>query len=157
MSAVPRMGGEGEGYTAVVDLLGGQGVMGTHIASELDVHKVIKQGLPGGMLENLTARMRVLKPGDVEKAVGISTRTAQRRKGAPDKPLSLEQGGRIWTFAEILTDATEVFGSQEEAEQWLSRPAIGLDGQCPIDLLDTPAGVKMVETYLGRIAFGVYA
>lgn len=87
----------------------------------------------------------------------MSLRTFQRRKDAPDKPLSQEQSGRTWKFAEILAKATEVFGSQEEAEQWLERPAIGLDQRRPIDLLATPAGVELVEQYLTRLAYGVYA
>lgn len=87
----------------------------------------------------------------------MSLRTFQRRKDAPDKPLSQEQSGRTWKFAEILAKATDVFGSQEEAEQWLERPAIGLDQRRPIDLLATPAGVELVEQYLTRLAYGVYA
>lgn len=50
-----------------------------------------------------------------------------------------------------------MFGSQEEAEQWLERPAIGLDQRRPIDLLATPAGIELVEQYLTRLAYGVYA
>ena len=87
----------------------------------------------------------------------MSLRTLQRRKDAPDKPLSQEQSGRTWKFAEILAKATDVFGSQEEAEQWLERPAIGLDQRRPIDLLATPAGIELVEQYLTRLAYGVYA
>ncbi|TIX82762.1 MAG: DUF2384 domain-containing protein, partial [Mesorhizobium sp.] len=60
-------------------------------------------------------------------------------------------------FAEILSKATDVFGSQAEAEQWLERPAIGLDQRRPIDLLATPAGVELVEDYLERLEYGVYA
>src|SRR2546428_11290783 len=57
----------------------------------------------------------------------MSVRTIQRRKKrGPAKPLSQEQSGRTWKFAEILTKATAVLGTQQEAEQWLERPAIGL-------------------------------
>jgi putative toxin-antitoxin system antitoxin component (TIGR02293 family) len=47
-----------------------------------------------------------------------------------------------------------VFGSQYEAEEWLKRPAIGLDQWRPVDLLTTPAGVKLVDDYLGRLEYG---
>ncbi|MGY4335017.1 putative toxin-antitoxin system antitoxin component (TIGR02293 family) [Bradyrhizobium sp. LB7.2] len=50
-----------------------------------------------------------------------------------------------------------MFGSQEEAEQWLERPDIGLDQRRPIDLLATPAGIELVKQYLTRLAYGVYA
>jgi putative toxin-antitoxin system antitoxin component (TIGR02293 family) len=39
----------------------------------------------------------------------------------------------MWKFAEILAKATEVFGSQREAEQWMTRPATGLEQRRPID------------------------
>jgi putative toxin-antitoxin system antitoxin component (TIGR02293 family) len=59
-------------------------------------------------------------------------------------------------FAEILVKATAVLGSQEEAEQWLLRPAMGLDQRRPIDLLATTAGAEIVQDFLGRLEYGVY-
>ena len=82
----------------------------------------------------------------------MSPRTLQRHKSAPVVLLDVQQSGRAWKFAEILAKATRVLGSQAEAEQWLRRQAIGLDQQRPIDLLTTPAGVKLVEDYLGRLS-----
>jgi putative toxin-antitoxin system antitoxin component (TIGR02293 family) len=75
---------------------------------------------------------------------------------AGTKLLSHEQSGRTWKLAEILAKATDVLGSREEAEQWLERPAMGLNQRRPIDLLATPAGVEMVETFLERLDYGVY-
>jgi putative toxin-antitoxin system antitoxin component (TIGR02293 family) len=42
----------------------------------------------------------------------------------------------------------------QEAEQWLERPAIGLNQHKPIDLLATPAGVELVEDFLVRLEHG---
>lgn len=58
--------------------------------------------------------------------------------------------------AEILARATEVFGTQGEAEKWLERPALGLNGRKPIDLLSTPAGVNVVEDFLQRLEYCVH-
>jgi putative toxin-antitoxin system antitoxin component (TIGR02293 family) len=96
------------------------------------------------------------KTTSLEKAIGMSLRTFQRHKDAPAKALNLEQSGRTWKFAEILAKAKAVLGSQEEAEQWLERPAIGLDQRRPIDFLATPAGVEIVEDFLRRLEYGVY-
>jgi putative toxin-antitoxin system antitoxin component (TIGR02293 family) len=38
----------------------------------------------------------------------------------------------------------------------MQEPAMGLDNRRPIDLLASPAGVKMVETFLTRLEYGVY-
>lgn len=141
----------------VTDLLGGKRILRRTPETPLDAHEMLLQGLPGQALTHLVDSFVFLqRTGSLEKAVGMSLRTFQRRKDAPAKPLSPEQSGRTWKFAEILAKATAVFGSQEEAEQWLERPAIGLDQRRPIDLLATPAGVEMVEDFLLRLEYGVY-
>jgi putative toxin-antitoxin system antitoxin component (TIGR02293 family) len=78
------------------------------------------------------------------------------REKHPTESLNQDQTGRTWKFAEILTRATSVFGSRTAAEAWLALPAVGLDQRRPIDLLTTPAGVELVEDFLGRIEYGVY-
>lgn len=142
----------------VAELLGGARLLSQPVTSGLDAHELLLRGLPAAALNHLVRHLRVLhKTDSLEKAVGMSVRTYQRRKDAPSKPLSQEQSGRAWKFAEILAKAIDVFGSQEDAEQWLERPAIGLDQRRPIDLLSTPAGLELVEDYLVRLEYGVYA
>ena len=63
---------------------------------------------------------------------------------------------KTWLFAETLAKATEIFGSREEAERWMSKPAMGLDGERPIDLLQTVQGAELVNDFLGRLEYGVY-
>lgn len=139
-------------------LLGGSRVLARHLTNALDAHELLLGGLPALALDHLVGNLVVIgKTESLEKAMGMSLRTWQRRKDTPSKPLSLEQSGRAWKFAEILSKATDIFGSQVEAEQWLDRPAIGLDQRRPIELLGTPAGVELVEDHLDRLEFGVYA
>ena len=145
-------------FQHVAALLGGARVLRHRLATPLDAHELLLQGLPGEALTHLVDAVATLKKSDsFERALGMSLRTLQRRRDAPAKLLSLEQSGRTWKFAEILTRATAVLGSQDEAEQWLERPASGLDQRRPIDLLRTPAGIEIVETFLKRLEYGVYA
>lgn len=147
-------GGE---FQEVAALLGGTHVLRRKLTGPLDAHDMIVRGLPGQALQYLIKKLVVLRQDALlEKAVGVSLRTFQRHKGAPNKPLNKEQGGRTWKFAEILARATAVFGSQEAAERWLGEPALGLNQRRPIDLLATPAGVELVEDLLGRLKYGVY-
>ncbi|MCY1744996.1 MULTISPECIES: antitoxin Xre/MbcA/ParS toxin-binding domain-containing protein [Ensifer] len=142
----------------VAALLGGTRILSRRLTSALDAHELLLHGLPTSAVDHLVGQLVFIgKTESLEKAVGMSLRTWQRRKDAPSKPLSQEQSGRAWKFAEILAKATDVFGTQAEAEQWLERPAIGLDQHRPIDLLGTPAGVELVEDYLERLEYGVYA
>ena len=144
-------------FQQVSKLLGGQRVLKHRLARELDAHELILQGIPGAALLHLIGQLTALdKSAAFESAVGMSIRTLQRRKSAPANPLNMDQSARTWKFAQILTRATSVFGSQEEAEQWMLRPATGLDQHKPIDLLATPAGVGLVEDFLERLEHGVY-
>jgi putative toxin-antitoxin system antitoxin component (TIGR02293 family) len=142
-----------------VALLGGQRTLPRLIRSRLEAHDLLREGLPGHVLQHLVDHVTILgaaQHAGLEKAVGISLRTYQRRKDAPDKKLSLEQSGRTWKFAEILGRTIELLGSQAEAEEWLERPAMALEQRKPIDLLSTPAGVESVEDHLTRLEYGVY-
>lgn len=148
----------GSDVQKIARLLGGSRVLARRLISPLDAHELLLAGLPASALDHLFGQlMSIDKAKSLEKAVGMSLRTWQRRREAPSKPLSQEQSGRTWKFVEILARATDVFGSLAEAEQWLERPATGLDQRRPIDLLATPAGVELVEDHLTRLEFGVYA
>ena len=147
-----------EAIRRTVELLGGARMLPRHVTNALEAHELLLSGLPGHALGHLVARLTILGEADfLESAIGMSVRTYQRRKDAPSKPLSLAQSGRVWMFAEVLTTAIDVLGSQEDAEQWLKRPAIGLDWHRPVDLLSTPVGVELVEDYLRQLQYGVYA
>jgi len=139
-------------------LLGGPGILKRTVRDRLDAHDMIVAGIPSKSLLHLVDGIGVLSTGDaLNKAIGISLRTLQRRKSdtAP-KALSAEQSSRAWRFAEIFAKATDVLGSQSAAERWLLEPAIGLDNRRPIDLLASAAGTEAVETYLTRLEYGVY-
>jgi len=141
----------------IVKLLGGKQVLRHQPKDILAAHELLKQGLPGRSAVYLLDTLSVLAVLEsVQKGLGMSLRTFQRHKDEPDKVLSQEQSGRTWKFAEILAKATTVFGTQERAEQWLERPATGLNQRRPIDLLSTPAGVELVEDFLERLEYGVY-
>ena len=141
-----------------VKVLGGKKVLSRPVVSRLEAHDLIETGLPSTALEHLMKGVSILSVDHhgLEKALGISVRTYQRYKVKPERRLSPEQSGRTWKFAEILGRAIEIFGSLQEAEEWLDRPAMALDQRKPIDLLSTPAGVETVEQHLTRLEYGVY-
>lgn len=142
----------------VTRLLGGSRLLARDPSTALEAHDLILAGLPGASLIYFIDHLIVLRhSSDLERAMGMSVRTLQRRKDAPSRTLTQEQSGRTWKFAEIPAKAINTFGSQEKAEQWLRQSAIGLDQRRPIDLLSTPAGIELIEDLLGRIDHGVYA
>jgi putative toxin-antitoxin system antitoxin component (TIGR02293 family) len=146
-----------ENYAQVAELLGGRETLRKAPHNPLEAHELLIRGLPGKALAYLVESFVVLTwDAALANAIGMSLRTYQRHIAVRAKVLNQEQSGRTWKLAEILAKATEVFGSREDAEQWLKRPATGLNQFRPIDLLATPAGVELVESFLNRLDYGVY-
>jgi putative toxin-antitoxin system antitoxin component (TIGR02293 family) len=138
------------------ELLGGRRVLRRQVATEEDAHELVLRGIPAEAMVKLFAGVLNLSATVLLAAIGVSERSFARRKAAPKTRLPVDEGERLWRFAEVLAHATRVFGSQGEAEQWLDRPAIGLDHGKPIDLLRTHPGTRLVSDYLTRIEHGVY-
>ena len=148
--AEKRLAGNRAKFEAVAALLGAPQTMRKVPQSAIEAHEMLLQGMPTKALTHLVQNLVIIDWDDAfAKAVGMSERTFHTTAAA--KALSPEQSGRAWKFAEILAQASAVFGSKEDGEQWLEQPAVGLDGRRPIDLLATPAGVDMVVGFVGRM------
>jgi putative toxin-antitoxin system antitoxin component (TIGR02293 family) len=140
----------------ISDLLGGSQILESVINTELDAHTLLRRGLRRAALNSFVDKLHFIRSNEASEALGMSLRTLQRLRSEPDGLLDMQQSGRAWKFAETLVRATDVLSSQDEAEQWLRRPAMGLDQKRPIDLIATPAGARLVEDYLGRLEYDVY-
>ena len=60
-------------------------------------------------------------------------------------------------MARVLALAKETLGDMEKASRWLQTSNRALEGDKPIDRLDTDIGVRSVEQVLGRIEYGLYS
>ena len=107
------------GLREIANLFGGRRVLHVVIGFQLDAHDVLGQGLPGGALVELFAKVRTIAPEWISRAVSVSVRTVQRGSNEPKVRLSVEQSGRAWKFAEVLATATALLGNQDSAERWL--------------------------------------
>ena len=130
------------------------------IRSAIDLHEQILDGLPCSTAVYLVSNLQEIKVDESIRALNISSRTWHRIKAEKadlGKSLDVDQSARLWSMAEILAKAEEVLGTRDEAEQWLARPAIGLESRRPIDLMATPQGAVLVKTLLDQMEHGVYA
>lgn len=142
---------------STLEFLGGERILKKKVENKLDVHSLIRTGFPTAALQFLVKNVPELSnPEILQKTIGMSLRTLQRKKSA-ESLLTSEQSGKVWDFAAIVTKATDVFGSQEDGLAWLMAPAIALNDQRPIDLISTTAGRETVQDLLTRLDFGVYA
>jgi putative toxin-antitoxin system antitoxin component (TIGR02293 family) len=93
-----------------------------------------------------------LSEQEIEKFV-IPQRTRRHRAGK-QQPLTVDESDRAVRLMRIQTLAEQTFGGQDKANRWLRHPLAALRDETPIDLAQTEAGVRVVETILGKIAWG---
>ncbi|MBV4551726.1 DUF2384 domain-containing protein [Pseudomonas sp. SWRI102] len=123
----------------------------------MEIYRAVRRGFPLQSVLNMIENSNVYKQsGVLSKIVGASDRTLARRLKTPEEALTPEQSTRALNYAEVLEKATDVLGSRELAEQWMVKPARGLDGEIPIDLISNSVGYELVTDFLTRIEYGVY-
>ena len=121
------------------------------------VYSVTKEGITITSLTEFTKSLQMFNSSYLLMVLtGLSKRTIQRRQQKPAEPLNSEQSARAFVCAKVLEQAIRVIGTPKLAEAWMSKPAIGLDGRRPIDLLDNAIGTQLVSELLTRLEFGVY-
>jgi putative toxin-antitoxin system antitoxin component (TIGR02293 family) len=64
---------------------------------------------------------------------------------------------RVARLLRIQTLAEETFGDHEKANRWLRRALTELDGETPLVIAQTETGARVIETILGKIAWGAAA
>ena len=57
----------------------------------------------------------------------------------------------------LFSLAEECFGEKDKAALWLRRSLHELNGEMPLAVAETEAGARVIETILGKIAWGAAA
>lgn len=140
---------------AIAEVLGGKKVLRRAVGTASDLVEVTRKGLPANILPMIAGEISMDRAA-VARVAGISGRTLSRRI-ATRSLLTAEESDRMVRLARVLAFANETLGDRAKVSHWLQTPNAALDGKRPFDLLDTDAGVRSVETVLGRIAYGVYS
>ena len=139
---------------AVAQWLGGAKVLRVDVRSDLELVKVVRDGLPVAALDALVARGG-LTAAEAERLVIPRRTLAHRRRRR--QPLSLEESDKLARVARAVALAEETMGDAARAHEWLRRPVRALGGERPLDLLATEGGARLVEQALGRVAHGVFS
>ena len=137
----------------VVALLGGEKVVGKPVTCDLDIARLIRDGLPVDVIDTLIGD-KTVTPDEVSRIIMPPKAVSERRRKGGLTP---EQSDRVIRVARIFAEALETFGSREKALTWMRRACSVLGGKAPVDLLDTEEGARLVESLLGRIAHGLAA
>ena len=143
-----------EDVKELAKFMGGSSVVGSP-QSDFEFIKIIRRGLPSKVIKC------VVKSSDVSeeiiyKSLRIAKRTVARRKASGAR-LKAAESELIYRLSKVLITATKILGDKDKARQWLLAENRALNGERPIDLLDTGIGFDDVMDLLHRIEFGVYS
>lgn len=143
--------------TAVIEevsrKLGGPSVLGAEIRSQADLAMVVRRRLPLATLKGLS--LAGLSEQEIERFV-IPQRT-RRHRADKNQPLTVEESDRAVRLVRIQALAEETFADTAKANRWLRKELSELGGETPLSVAQTEAGARVVETILGKIAWGAAA
>ena len=140
---------------AISEVLGGRKILRRSVERDSELTVLTREGLPVKVLGRLAEELGI----DCRRlalVIGISERTLSRRLASGGR-LTAQESDRTVRLARVVAMAIDTLSSAKKASLWLQSPNLVLEGQMPLDLLDTDTGVRSVETILGRIAYGIYS
>ena len=130
------------------------GVKATSVATDFDILKLSRQGLPKKTLLSLAQKISFTLQ-ELAGVMHISDRTLQRYEDAAI--IKTEYAEKAIELARLYSRGQEVFGSMDKFKQWMRTPAHIYKGETPASLLDTSIGFDMIFKELGRIEHGIFA
>jgi putative toxin-antitoxin system antitoxin component (TIGR02293 family) len=133
--------------------LGGRTVLGAVVRSQAELALMVSKRLPLAALRGLS--QAGLSDQEIERFV-IPQRT-RRHRAEKNQPLTIDESDRAVRLLRVQTVAEETFGDVDKANSWLRRPLAELQGQMPLAVAQTEAGARVIETILGKIAWGAAA
>lgn len=88
--------------------------------------------------------------------LNVSLKTLMRYRKTKRKldPLNSEQ---ILKLIALYRDGEEVFGSIDSFNNWLEKPSVAFNNNCPSLFMKTSGGIDLIREEISRIAFGDFA
>jgi putative toxin-antitoxin system antitoxin component (TIGR02293 family) len=133
--------------------LGGARVLGTEIRSQADLARLVQHRLPLAVLKGLSEAG--LSDREIDMLI-IPQRT-RRHRTQKAQPLTVDESDRAVRLLRILSLAEQTFEGTEKANRWLRKNLAELGGETPLATAQTETGARVVESILGKIAWGAAA
>ena len=136
--------------TSLVGLLGNNYAVST----DFDLLNLARKGVSKKALVSL-AKQISLTIQEVAGIMHISERTLQRY--TPGTLIKTEHAEKAIELARLYQRGAEVFGTVDNFNDWMKTPNYTLNGEAPLNLLDTSIGFELILQTLGRIEYGVFS
>lgn len=135
-------------------ILGGSKALKREVKSELDYLDLSINGLPKAAVINVGKYMN-LSIQEMAELVNVSRKTLDRKK--PTDLMKGTVGSQTIEIASTIAHGIEVFDTIEKFNAWSVRKNRALNEKAPIEVMNTPTGLKLVNAILTRIEEGVHS
>ncbi len=113
----------------------------------------IQQGLPSTILSEIAATLELPKRTIISALkLPPGTVSARERSG---KPFGPQESERLLRVVRVHRLARAAFASDRAVARWMTTPSDHLDGQTPLDALETWLGATRVEALARAMIHGV--
>lgn len=131
-------------------VLGGAEVLGEEVRSDRDLEKLVMAGLPSESVKTVVDR---IYPHESDRYYEVVPRTTLNRRLSARSPLPLQYSEKLERLARIYAFALEVWESEADAREFMSKKHPMLDDRTPFEACLTELGGRQVEQILGRLLF----
>ena len=126
-------------------------MFGRPITEEADLLKLVLSGVPAKRYAVIQAKLAI--PAG---AVAPQT-TPRRRLSKKAARLTVDESERLVGIARVFALATELFGDEKAARDWMHHPArlvSGADPVKPVELAVLRSGVRLLEDRIRKTQYG---
>lgn len=124
-----------------------------HRAQALELVMRIRSGLRPTAIDRLAEALAVPR-SQILRLVDIAPVTFARRR--QQRRLTTVEGNRVYRIAKVYEDALMLFeGDAQSAAEWMKRPLRALNGETPLQYLDTFPGAIAVAAVIARLQRGI--
>ncbi|MGZ5254298.1 MAG: type II RES/Xre toxin-antitoxin system antitoxin [Flavitalea sp.] len=135
------------------DILGGKTFMAKEPVSAFDFLAVSNRGITMQSAINLASILDIPMK-DMADLLNVSYKTLSRKKNTD--VLDELSSSLVIEIAGTIANGLALFEDAEKLKRWLKKENKALIGKKPIELLNTPTGIKLVNRVLHRIEEGIY-
>lgn len=119
--------------------------------SDAAIFFAARNGIPPAVFYRF-AKASLLAEKELARLINLSARTVSNYLER-QKPLARVESEHLLKLIALYEKGEVIFGGVVEFNQWLRKPFWNRDDR-PIDWLDTPSGVDLVNDELDRLAHG---
>lgn len=128
---------------------------GSTLVSDYTVISRAREGVVRSISDEV-AGLVGLSDNEMAYVLGMTPRNLHRI--LPDKVFGRDASERLILFRNVLVHALDTFeGNKKVVLQWLRTPISELQGQSPLEMMDTVTGFGLVDDVLGRLDYGLPA